>query len=383
MILTEKQQEAVTAYEQANHNETEAARVLGIDPKSLRNRLWTAAKSGWVVEPNRFIEQAPVGFGLTKSTLQINGDGEVVQRWDRVSPILSEITQEYFNQRIPAALPPPDITGYDENTMAEYLVMDPHCGMYVWGRECGEDYDLDIHRRLYTAAASRAFSITGPVHTMVIVLGGDNLHADDNRNRTEKSGHVLFSDSRHYKVADVFVETATSSIDCALQWAQNVIVIVLKGNHDPNSSDLISLVLKAHYRNSPRVTVNDSPEKHKFLAWGSNFFCYTHGDTGKGRLAPFAMWRAMKEGNPDIRWVRVQQGHLHKRGKETPPGLTEGYGVILERFPTLAPSGNYETDEAFMSAKAVVIQTHHKKYGLSGRREIGPHELVDYCKEVA
>ena len=79
-MLTEKQQEAVKAYEASGHNEREAARTIGIDTKSLRGRLWGAARAGWSVEPDRFVDNAPVGFGLTKSTLQINGDGEVVQR---------------------------------------------------------------------------------------------------------------------------------------------------------------------------------------------------------------------------------------------------------------------------------------------------------------
>ena len=376
-MLTEKQTAAVQAYQQSGHNEREAARTIGIDVKSLRGRLWSAARAGWSVEPDRFVEAAPVGFGLTKSTIQTDRDGEVVQRWDRVSPILSEITQEYFNQRIPAASL---VTGIpltrNDELMLEWCLFDTHQGLLSWAQETGADYDSEIARTLIVNAAEKIFEQVGTVAETVIIGGGDNLHADNRSNQTEKSHHILDTDSRYQRVVRIAYETWCTAIDVALHRSTLVRIIILSGNHDYHASIHLAMILQAHYRNENRVVIDTSPAKHKHYRWGTNYFMASHGDTGSKRLASYLMNHLIKNNITGVERMYVRAGHLHKRGRTTPAGLTEEDGVIVELFPTLAAPDAFTHENAYCGVRATIASLWHKQWGQRSRIELGIKELM-------
>jgi len=380
---SDKQKEAIEAYESHKHNEMAAAKSIGIDVKALRGRLWSAAKLGWPVTPDRYIEQAPVGFGLAKSTLQINAAGDVIQRWDRVFPMVNDLTVEYFNQRIPAARPIRCPKPANNKLMLEWPIADLHLGMLAWQQETGADYDNKIARALMVAAASKIFSMYGSVEEVVIAWLGDNQHADNRQNRTEKSGHVLDVDSRYPKTAEMIYEIGTTAIDMALQMSKTVRVVVVPGNHDPMSAIHFYMILAAHYRNEPRVIVDTSPAKHKFYRWGSNFFMASHGDTGGKRLASYMMQHVIRNNLTGIERMYVRAGHLHKRGRNCPPGLEEEDGVIVEHFPTLASRDAWSTEEAFVNQRATVANLWHKDYGRRSMTELCIKELLEVDKLAA
>jgi hypothetical protein len=374
MGLTDKQSLAVETYTKCNNSETLAARELGVDVKALRSSLWLATKKGWQVEPDRYCDAAPVGFGLTNSTIHIK-DGEVFQRWDRVSPIIPELTQEYFNQRIPAIPKVSTPTTGNDDLMVEWGIFDLHQGLYAWAEEAGADYDSDIARTLMTNAAREIFRDN--VSEAVIIGGGDNLHADNRSNRTEKSGHILDVDSRYQKTVWIAYETWTTAIDIALHVARTVRVVIVSGNHDPMSAIHLAMVLAAHYRDEKRVVIDTSPQKHKFYRWGKNYFMVSHGDTGSKRLASYMMNHIIRNDITGIERMYVRAGHLHKKGRDTPPGLIEEDGVVVELFPTLAAKDAWSSEEAYSNQRATIATTWHKEWGMRSRIELGVRELMN------
>lgn len=357
------------------------AKKLGVAKSGVIKNLFYGARNGLHVTPDGYSPVAPAGWSSTFKTVQYNGKGEVIQTWDRVRP--DEETAEQFwaflDQRTPVLnciIPPPE--NVNENLMLEWLLMDHHLGMYAWAEETGSDYDLQIARELITRAAQKIFSQHGNVQKAIIVLGGDNLHADNRSAQTEKSKHHLDVDSRYPKSADYIEETMTTAIEIALSRANEVEVVVLSGNHDYHSAIWLARVLRAYYRKNPRVTVNTSPEKHKFSRFGSTYFMYTHGDTGNNnRLSSYLMNHIIKEGLQGIDRMYVRKGHLHKRGRNVPPGLTEEDGVVVELFPTLCAPDSYAHEQAYQSARATVANIWHRKYGQRSRMELGVAELME------
>ena len=198
--LTDAQRIAVETYEKNNFSETATAKALGVHNKTLRSHLWLASKKGWVVPADRWCEHAPAGFGLTKSTLHVNKLGEVIQQWPRIAPVVPEIDREYFLTRLPAMseIPAPDPVKNSEY-MLEWCIFDHHQGMLSWAAETGSDYDTEIARGLMISAARRIFSTTGYVAKTVIIGGGDNVHADNRSNKTEKSQNILDVDTRYQR----------------------------------------------------------------------------------------------------------------------------------------------------------------------------------------
>lgn len=372
-MLSEAQQEALDAYNLHNFSENFAAKHLNISRSTLRNRLYAAARQGYSLAPDTNPENAPIGFSLDKTTIHLR-DGNVVQRWDRVSPTHDQYL-EYFLDRIPAStqIPPPS----DNNDlMLEWCIFDMHIGLHSWAKETGADYDSKLARQLMVSAAKKIFQHTGRVEQAVLIGGGDNYHADNRSNQTEKSHHTLDTDSRFQKTAWIVYETWCSAIDLAAANAQQVKVVILSGNHDHHSSMHLAMILSAHYRNEPRITVDISPAKHKYYRWGSNFFMTSHGDTGAKRLASYLMNHIIKSNIQGIERMFVRAGHLHKRGRQTPPGLVEEDGVIIEIFPTLAPADAWAAEEAYSNVRATVCNLWHKEFGQRSRIELGVKELL-------
>ena len=102
----------------------------------------------------------------------------------------------------------------------------------------------------------------------------------------------------------------------------------------------------------------------------------SHGDTGSKRLASYMMNHIIRNNLTGIERMYVRAGHLHKRGRTTPAGLTEEDGVIVELFPTLAPADAWAAEEAYSNVRATVANLWHREWGQRSRIELGIKELM-------
>lgn len=363
------------------------ARAMGVNYTSVRNALKACESYGLPSLCERFHAHAPLGHQVGKITTHVdyrnNPDGEVVEEWVRSNPneVSTDELAEYLATRLPINnLDIPPVENCNEALMLEWPVFDAHHGMLAWAKETGNDYDHKISRHLQIAAGKILFSSFGAVKRAVIILGGDNQTADNRDGTTEKSGNVLDTDTRFPKMAWCSYEAAVSCIEIAEYFAEEVHVIVLSGNHDYHSAIHLTIQLHAHFRNSKRVFIDISPEKHRFYIWGNTVFMATHGDTPEKRIAPFAMQQVIRRGlarDVDVERVMVRMGHLHKRGRKTPDMLTEEDGVIVERFPTLAAQEAYSIEGAYTSCRATSAVLWHNRRGKYGGREITIGEILE------
>jgi hypothetical protein len=379
--LTPRQQEVYNAYKNNNCSEKNTARALDISLSSVRKNLFYIARKGFPITPDDFCEHAPAGFKLDKTTLYINKDGQVTGQWPRLSPIDQsyEPFWEFLEKRTPILKCPIECPmDYDQDLMLEWKLMDTHLGMLSWAKETGAEYNIDIAQKLIISAAKLIFQKNASIAKAIIVLGGDNLHSDFRSNRTERSGNFLDIGTKYEQNMDGMYMAMVTSIDIALSRAQIVEIITLSGNHDYHSAIALSRILAAHYRNNSRIHINIAPGQHKFSRWGKSFFMYTHGHTAPPkRLATFLLNYIIKKNITGIDYKLIRKAHLHKRGKEVPPGLIEEDGVLIETFPTVAAPESYSVDAAYSQCRATVAEIFHKKYGLRSRMELGVEELMD------
>jgi len=381
MELTDRQKEVYDCYHKNNCSEKHSMRELGISKMALRSHLFLCTRKGYPVTPNRFIPQAPAGFGLDKSTIQVNAEGEIVQRWDRVSPLSTDLEQirSYLGSRVsPVQFSIPRPTAVNKNLMLEFLLYDLHLSMHSWAKQTGAAYDTDIARSLMIRAAERIYAQCGRVAESVIILGGDNFHTDNRANVTEKSKHHLDVDTRYQRSIEALTEAAVTAIDIALIQSGRVKVVVLSGNHDYHSAVALSLILGAYYRDNDRVEIDTSPSKHKFHRFGSNYFLYTHGDTGTDkRLAGYLLNHLVDHDITGIRRKYVRKGHLHKRGRAVVPGIIEEDGVVIEMFPTLAAPDAFAHEQAYSQMRATAYNLWHERYGKRAGGEVCVGELCE------
>lgn len=371
--LSEKQRIAYETYYKNNCSEIATCKALGISSKSLRQHLYYCARKGLKITPDDFCEQAPAGWGMFMSTIQSGADGEIKQRWDRVKPIEENSEQlfEYLKTRVPVnPIKIKKPTNADPKIQLEWTLADLHFGMLAWGKETGDNYDLKISRSLLLDSASAIFARAGKVKETVLVLMGDNFHADFFDAKTEKGQNSLDVDIRFPKMILTGAETFISAVEICLQFSEKVKIIVLYGNHDKQTSSMLPILLHYNFKNEPRVSVDLSPAKQHYNYWGCVATVYHHGDgTNKTRLCGDFTRTVAMSGKSGIQYFYAKQAHLHKE-------LIEDInGVTYEIVPSPVASDAFAAGGNFVSKRATVATMYHKELGELDRYSITPGAL--------
>jgi len=150
-------------------------------------------------------------------------------------------------------------------------------------------------------------------------------------------------------------------IDEAARKHKYVHVRNARGNHDPNAHMALTLALKAHYRNNPRITVEDSQQDMWAFKFGQNLIGVTHGDTIKAKDMGKVLAHdyAPQWGSCQHRYVHY--GHLHSTR------VDEDMGCDIERFRILAPNDTYHQQHGYRSKRGMTGIMYHKEHGQTDR----------------
>lgn len=344
-----------------------AARALGVADSSIGRALKALEKRAALQghSPDHdMVRTVPDGFKVKGVSTYYNAKGEVTGQWvkssadaERREQMLREavaLLSEEVKGLSPLVAPPASAC---EDLLAVYPLGDPHIGMYAWARETGEDFDLEIARRLTLGAVDRLVSCAPPAHTAIVLPLGDVFHMDDQRNATPGHGHQLDADGRFVKVLQVGIETFRHAILRALEKHKKVIVRFVQGNHDPHAVWALAFTIAAYFSNEPRVDVDLSPSKFWFFRFGRVLIGATHGDTAKHEALPGVMAADQPESWGKTKHRYWYTGHVHHQSvKEFP-------GVVCESFRTLAAKDAYAAGHGYRAGRDMVAIVHHAEHG--------------------
>lgn len=313
--LTEAQQAAIDAV-QAHGSKKAAAKALGINIKTLYNRLELASRKQ-DLDPAIADSMHAVNTGLIPALAWAktkNPDGtsySVLLKPNQDAP-------ETLAQRISEALDGidaiPDIPAPVHpvsGLLTVYPLADVHIGMMAWGKETGEDYDTTIAADRVRSWVSRAVNAS-PASDVAVILGvGDLTHADDQLNMTPRSKHVLDVDTRHFKTLEMTIAALAYSVEYAAAKHSRVIVRILPGNHDLNTYMAVMFALAERYRDNPRIEVQKVPGEFWVMRHGKCLLAAHHGHGGKPeRMVMYlADEHAAEWGQTRHRFLFT--GHLH------------------------------------------------------------------------
>lgn len=319
-----------------------------------------------VKEPGAEFE-VPVGHVVKGVSALVDGAGRTVQRWvktrEETDPLdMADRIKSAFEGMTFAA---PTITAPDvvnDECLSVFPLPDLHMGLYVWGDEASENWDLRKADRVYRAAFGDLVAMTPRNGVAVILAGGDQMHADNAENRTARSANVLDVDGRYDRVLITTCELLVSFVCLTLQTHGRVIVRVLKGNHDPHASAAIAYFLLATFRNDPRVEVDVSPSLFWVYQFGSVMLTATHGHQAKppqmaGIMA--ARWPKIW-GNTTFRYAHTF--HVHHKSKR----VEEGGGAVVETHQSPAPQDAWHYGEGFTSGRSLRSIVYHQRFGEYG-----------------
>lgn len=253
--------------------------------------------------------------------------------------------------------------------LAVYCLGDPHLGLLAWHRESGQDHDLEIGKRDLIAAVDHLVSEAPAADTALICSLGDLVHFD-NEAGTTTAGTKQDADTRWFKVMLETVTTMRRCIDRALEKHRHVIGWMIRGNHDRHASAGIAIALAQAYENEPRVRIDLTPDPYSWLRFGKVLIGANHSDENskpESLAAVMACDRAEDWGLTLYRYMLC--GHLHHTFAK------EANGVLVERFPTLAPKDAWHHGKGYRAQQSMCVDVYHREWGRQARRTIGVRQL--------
>ena len=367
--MTPRQEAAVEAFKRTG-NVSEAAREFGINHRDFQRLL---DRAGFTPDVRKDYRLDPA----IKDGMQAIGTNMVpALAWAKIPPKDGEIgyslmlkpeaePPEAVADRIRAALEgmePAEPVLAPESVMADlcavYPLMDAHVGMMAWGRETGsQDYDLGHAAQDMRHAFAKVLALTPAAEQAVLLIGGDYFHSDDTRSETPANRHKLDVDGRFWKVLDVGIGIIAETIHKLLQKHANVLVRVLRGNHDPHSSMTLNFALAERYRNEARVSVEKDPRDLFMMQWGKCAIFAHHGDRGK----PQQMALYLSDVCPfwsQTRHRHYLTGHVHHdQAKDLGP-------LRYESLRAFCPPDAYAAGMGYGGRRALQSMTFHKMDGL-------------------
>lgn len=241
--------------------------------------------------------------------------------------------------------------------LAVYPMGDPHFGLYAWGAEAGDDFDLAKAERLTIGALDSLVAAAPPARDAIILPLGDFFHADDQTNRTPAHQNQLDVDSRYAKVVQVGIRALRHCILRALERHQRVTVRVEPGNHDPHAKWALALALAAYFDNNPRVAVDTSPGKFWFYRHGKVLIGSTHGDTVKMDDMPGVMAAERPQDWGVTKHRYMYAGHVHTDNRK------EYKGCTVETFRTLAARDAWAAGHGYRAGRDMRLIIHDAEHG--------------------
>lgn len=334
----------------------EAAAALGIDVRTLQRRLAS-------IRASDFSTDIPTGYKLGKIVRLVGPEGTKLE-WQSLFPMafsLEEEIPEWVNNVTPITPRERElelITDYDLTTV--YPIPDFHLGQLSWGKETGKSYDLTIAADTLRTTVWNLMARTPYSRVAFILNLGDFFHADNNNWETEKSHNKLDGDGRIDKVMHLGLELMIWMIDLALDKHDEVIVVNLPGNHDPNLNKALTLALWARYQNHPRVRIDRTPGLVFAWQFGETMLAAHHGHTIKPAAMPGVMANYWPEmwGTTTYRYALLGHTHHHAKGL-----IDEHAGAIWEVLPALTAPDAYARGMGHKTLRNMTAITYHHENG--------------------
>jgi hypothetical protein len=340
-----------------------------VDDKGNRKQAWIKSTESPVEDAH---PPLPAGFLPREISEGKDGQGNTFARWVRYAPgeaervlaIETALRESMRTYVVPVEpVEPPDWVDHD--TCGVIPIGDPHIGMLAHADEVGESSDLKIQERDLLSATDHLVVGMPPSEKCTIVLLGDNLHADDDNQRTPAHHHKLDGDGRSHKVARVATNVFRRVVDRALRRFKYVDVEVVGGNHDVVTSVWLRLSLELIYENEPRVTVNPSPAALRVWSFGRCLFATCHGDGIKPEEMMSVISARFRELWGQSEFCYGFQGHRHRKA------LIEKGGGLVEVFRTMVGKDAFAAKYGYESGQEMVGITYHKQFGEIERKTIG------------
>jgi len=368
---TEFQENCIKAWNETG-SARKAAKALGLGDHTQvvtatnRVRRHAAKAHGKLGEGMDMQDKMAAGFDLSNGySLQTRTpDGDLI--WlkakpenDRKQAALEEFIEELKHQT-PRREPigKLKVSKLDDSILPCIFIGDSHYGMYASSTETRHSsYNSDIASELMLAAIEDLIERAPPAETIVICDVGDYTHSNSSHNQTF-SGTPVDVDTRLSRVLRVASRAMKTAVELALTKYAKVVLVVARGNHNPDMALAVQGICEAWFENEPRVDVLQTDGFFHYIEYGNWLLGINHGDKVKPDRLPGIMARDMAKA-----WGRTTSrmwclGHFHH------DNVKEFDGCTVRRFAALPPPDAWHAQMGFSSIQAMHMMILRKTGGL-------------------
>ena len=273
-------------------------------------------------------------FAPYASTVQINGNGEIVQAWikQRTEDRLEEILEAIRQHIPPAKIEPAEYAPSDR--MLELPLFDMHFGI------ADLNFYMGILQQILAVITARHWD------KIVVFVGQDLFHNDSVASGTTTKGTLIEKVDMYKAVGDAEA-FYFNIIEAAIENSNSVEVIYTPGNHDRTVGWMFTRILKQRYQD----IVDDTIKDRKVVWWNGCFIGVTHGekknDTAGGLRGKFTMEFPVLFATAKVR--EIHAGHLHREGEQ------DEYGVQIRRVACGNMSDTWTEENGFKSIKRFML----------------------------
>lgn len=279
---------------------------------------------------------------IVKGTSTLTGkDGELKLTWTKTQLDREQHIQafrEAFLDAIddikPALLIPPP-KAVPSKTLSLYPIADLHLGARMYASETGTNWDANKAAESLKQLILSAVESAPASETAIIAQLGDYFDADNAKNRTNESGHVLHGDSNRLDIIRLGHTTLIFTIEQALKKHQHIKVVLKPGNHDEETVLALMLMLEQYYKDEPRVEIIVDDLYVTPIVYHANLLLFFHGHAGKAEDVPLMMAQDNRKVWGETLYTFAHSGHFHKEV------LIDKFGVIIEKHSALTPSSKW------------------------------------------
>lgn len=371
MAITKLQQEILDAYLQIGTYRGVASK-LGKDRNYVKGIVKKLEKLG--LAPWISPAFTPEHLKMSKTTVQLNADGVIEREWRRLEPTMEKLNDivDGLCEKVKGKARVPKFRERKTDTndiLFELDIYDAHVGMYADEKETLDgNYDCDIAAKRMIAAAEGIASRANRPSKVVVVFGGDMLHADNRSNTTEASKHTLDVDTRYQRVVDYIISACSDVIQIAASIGSEVEVVILEGNHSWHSEVWLARVLSAYYHACPNITVMLKSSSRKELVFGDNLLVWAHGDKIASQKWAQIIAAEFPRQWGETKFRHLKCGHVHHQKSIAPVIVDEQAGLLVEYLPALCATDAWHSGAGFIgSQKGAVGFEYHKKLGCMTR----------------
>lgn len=376
---TPRQLEYIDAIESAGGYRA-AAKQLGVGhsgiSESMKRLRRRAAKQGFAPEHD-MTKTAPDSHVVKGVSTLYDADGNVKLQWSKTNlkkeaeaEALHEAAKE-LSQSLPRYEPKPCTLELTSNQLSAYVIGDAHVGALVQNTQNLNQgrWDLKTAEEATIGALDHLINISGGTDVGMLVDVGDFAHADNAANISQ-SGHFHKTDGDFKDVVKACIRIYRTAIELMLDKHREVVIMIVRGNHNANVALHMATMLEAVYENEPRVTIMDN--RHKFMQYeyGSNFFGAHHGDKMRVQQAYEFFTRVFAES-----WGRTQHrhcfmGHIHHQSAK------EIGGMVFETYNTLASPDEWHSHSGYGAKRSMSAIVFDKDHGEIKRHKVGISQVA-------